>query len=205
MTPTYTPGLLIALALFAFAASITPGPNNTMLMASGANFGLRASLPHMWGVTVGFIGLIALCGLGLAGVFAAVPVLRHVLKWGGAAYLLYLAWKIATAKGVGVKTGRARPMSFAGAVAFQFVNPKGWVMALGTVSAYVPARAFLANLAVALLLFTVTNIFTVFTWTVFGVGIRRFLDRPATLRAFNLVMALLLVASLYPLFSELKR
>ena len=205
MTPTYTPELLTALCLFAFASSITPGPNNTMLMASGANFGLRASLPHMWGVTTGFIGLIALCGLGLAGVFAAFPLLHHILKWGGAAYLLWLAFKIATAKGIGTKAAGSRPMSFPGAVAFQFINPKGWVMALGTVSTYVPARAFLANLCVALVIFTVTNIATVFTWTAFGVGIRRFLNRPRALRVFNVTMALLLVASLYPLFTELKR
>ena len=204
MTPTYTPELLTALCLFAFAASITPGPNNTMLMASGANFGLRASLPHMVGVTTGFIGLIGLCGLGLAGIFVAFPLLHQVLKWGGAAYLLWLAFKIATAKGVGMKATGARPMSFAGAIAFQFVNPKAWVMALGTVSTYVPGRAFLANLLVALMIFMVISIFTVFTWTVFGVGLRRFLNRPLTLRIFNVGMALLLVVSLYPLLSELK-
>ena len=205
MTPTYTPELLTALCLFAFASSITPGPNNTMLMASGANFGLRASLPHMWGVTIGFIGLIALCGLGLAGVFAAFPLLHQVLKWGGAAYLLWLAFKIATAKGIGTKATGGRPMRFSGAVAFQFVNPKGWVMALGTVSTYVPGRAFLANLMVALLVFTVTDAFTVFAWTAFGMGIRRILNRPLMLRVFNIGMGLLLVVSLYPLFSELKR
>ena len=201
----YTPELLTALCLFAFSTSITPGPNNTMLMASGANFGLRASLPHMWGVTIGFIGLIALCGLGLAGVFAAFPVLQDVLKWGGGAYLLYLAFRIATAKGIGVKDVGGRPLTFAGAAAFQFINPKGWVIALGTVSTYVPVDHFLSNLGIALLIIMVANIFTVFTWTAFGVGIRRFLDRPIALRVFNVGMALLLVASLYPLFSELKR
>lgn len=205
MIPTYTPELLTALCLFAFAASITPGPNNTMLMASGANFGLRPSLPHMLGVTTGFIGLIAMCGLGLAGIFAAAPLLKSALKWGGLAYLLYLAFRIATARDVGVKAAGARPMSFSGAVAFQFINPKGWVMALGAVSTYVPARGFLANLAVALAIFTVANVLTVFTWTAFGVGIRRFLAHPLALRLFNLAMALLLVASLYPLLQELRR
>jgi threonine/homoserine/homoserine lactone efflux protein len=202
MAPTYTPGLLSALTVFAFASSITPGPNNTMLMASGANFGLRASLAHMSGVTAGFVGLIALCGLGLAGVFAAFPPLHTVLKWGGAAYLLYLAWKIGSAKGIGTKAAGARPMSFAAAASFQFVNPKGWAMALGTVSAYVPATAFVANLAVALAIFAVTTVCAVLAWTAFGVALRRFLDRPAVLRTFNLVMALLLVASLYPLLAE---
>ena len=202
MTPTYAPELLGALTLFAAAASITPGPNNTMLMASGANFGLKASLPHMAGVTVGFIGLIALCGLGLAGVFAAFPVLHEVLKWGGAAYMLWLAWKIATAKGLGTKAASGRPMSFLAAVAFQAVNPKGWAMALGTVSTYVPPRGFLANLLIALSIFLVINVCTVVTWTAFGVALRRFLDRPAVMRAFNVGMALLLAASLYPIFAE---
>jgi threonine/homoserine/homoserine lactone efflux protein len=202
MTPTYTPELFGALLLFAFASSITPGPNNTMLMASGANFGLRASLAHMSGVTLGFVGLIALCGLGLAGVFAAFPPLHLLLKWGGAAYLLYLAWKIGTAKGIGAGAVGARPMTFPQAAAFQFVNPKGWAMALGTVSTYVPARGFIANLSAALLIFAAITSFSVITWTAFGVVLRRFLDRPAVLRTFNLVMALLLVASLYPLLTE---
>ena len=203
MHPTYTPELLSALTLFAVAMSITPGPNNTMLMASGANFGLRASQRHMWGVTVGFILLIAVCGLGLASIFTAVPLLQQGLKWGGAAYLLYLAWKIATAKGIGLKSAGARPMSFFGAFAFQFVNPKGWAMALGAVSTYVPAKGFLANLGIALLIVLVVNIATVFIWTAFGVGLRRFLDRPAILKVFNVSMALLLVASLVPMFAEL--
>ena len=205
MTPTYTPELFAALCLFTFAASITPGPNNTMLMASGANFGLRATLPHMAGVLVGFVCLIALCGLGLAGIFAAFPALRSVLKWGGAAYLVYLAFKIATAKGVGAGDRGERPMSFPGAVAFQFVNPKAWVTGLGMVTTYVPARGFLPNLMVALLICGAATIVSVSTWTTFGLGIRRLLTRPIALRTFNLVMAALLLASLYPLFSELRR
>ncbi|MBV9995399.1 MAG: LysE family translocator [Caulobacteraceae bacterium] len=202
MTPTYTPELLSAMLAFAFAASITPGPNNAMLMASGANFGLRASAAHMSGVIAGFTVLLTLCGFGLAGVFAAFPPLHALLKWGGAAYLLWLAWKIASAKGIGAKAAGPRPMTFVAAVGFQFVNPKGWAMALGAVSAYVPTRAFVANLAVALAVFAAVSVFSVLAWTAFGVALRRFLDRPAALRAFNVGMALLLVASLVPLFTE---
>jgi threonine/homoserine/homoserine lactone efflux protein len=199
---TYPPQLLGALILFGLAASFTPGPNNTMLMASGANFGLKASLPHMSGVTVGFIGLMALCGLGLAGVFTAVPVLHEALKWAGAAYLLWLAWKIATARGLKTREGSGRPMSFLQAVAFQAVNPKGWAMSLSTVSAYVPQQGFLANLGLTLAVFAAITVCSVSTWTAFGVGLRRFLDRPAVLRAFNVGMALLLVASLWPILAE---
>lgn len=203
MLPTYTPELLSALALFAFATSITPGPNNTMLLASGANFGLRATLPHLVGVVVGFLSLILFCGLGLAGVFAAFPVLNLVLKWGGGAYLLWLAFKIGTASGIGAKAIGARPMRIRQALAFQYVNPKGWAMALGAVSTYVPAKAFLPNLGVAVVVFSLCGAPCSFIWAAFGVGLRRFLDRPAVLRAFNIAMALLLVASLYPLFAEL--
>jgi len=203
MIPTYTPELFSALVLFAFATLITPGPNNTMLLASGANFGLRASLPHVGGVVVGSSSLILLCGLGLAGVFVAFPILHVLLKWGGAAYLLYLAFRIGTASGIGAKATGTRPMRFWQAVGFQYLNPKGWAVALGAVSTYVPSRAFLPNLAVAILVIGLIGAPSCFSWAAFGVGLRRFLDRPAVLRAFNITMALLLVASLYPLLSEL--
>ena len=203
MTPTYTPELLRALVVFTFATSITPGPNNMMIMASGANFGLKASLPHLAGITCGFLSLIFLCGVGLAGVFTAFPILHEILKWGGAAYLLWLAFKIGTAKGIGTKAAGARPMRFWEAVAFQAVNPKGWAMALGAVSTYVPPKPYLPNLIVAVLMFGIVGLPCTSTWAAFGVGLRRFLDRPAVLRAFNVTMALLLVASLFPLFAEL--
>lgn len=203
MTPTYTPDLLSALALFAFATSITPGPNNAMILASGANFGLRASLPHFAGIVVGFLSLVLLSGLGLAGVIVATPLLHALLKWGGAAYMLYLAFKIGTAKGISGKGVGKRPLRFWQAFSFQFVNPKGWAMALGAISTYVPARPYLPNLGVAVVMLGLINAPCSLTWAAFGVGLRRVLDRPAVLRAFNVAMALLLVASLYPLVAEL--
>jgi len=205
MVPTYTPELLAALGLFAFAASITPGPNNSLLLASGANFGLRASLPLIAGVVIGYVGLIALCGLGVAAVFDAFPPLREGLKWGGAAYMIYLAWKIATTKGIGSGARNARPLNFAAALAFQTINPKGWVIALATVSTYVPARGFLANLLVALAISAGVSVAACFTWAAFGVGLQRVISRPHVLRAFNVGMALLLLASLYPLLTEIGR
>ena len=203
MTPTYTPELLSALALFAFATSITPGPNNAMILASGANFGLRASLPHFAGIVLGFLSLVVLSGLGLAGVIATTPILQALLKWGGGAYMLYLAFKIGTSKGVSSKGVGARPIRFWQAFGFQYLNPKGWAMALGAISTYVPAKPYLPNLAVAVLVLALVNAPCSLTWAAFGVGLRRFLDRPAVLRAFNITMAVLLVASLYPLFAEL--
>lgn len=195
-----TPQVLGALAMFAFASSITPGPNNAMLLASGANFGLRATLPHMFGVIVGFLVLLLATGLGLGGLFAAYPVLHEVLKWGGASYLVYLAIRIGMSRSIGQGQSSGRPMTFVEAVAFQAVNPKGWTMALGMAAAYVPPQNYLANLLISVLVFGLLNAPCVFAWTVFGVSLRRLLDRPRTLRAFNIAMAALLIASLFPLF-----
>ena len=198
-----TPELLAALALFAFVSSITPGPNNTMLMASGANFGFRASIPHMMGVSGGFLLLVVAVGLELGGLFAAYPELHDVLAVAGGLYLLWLAWKIATSSGLGMGEAGARPQTFLQAAAFQWVNPKAWAMALGAVTAYAPRDGYVANILVVSVIFTAINLPCVASWTGFGVGLRRFLDRPAVLRAFNVGMALLLVLSLAPVALEL--
>ena len=198
-----TPELLAALALFAFVSSITPGPNNTMLMASGANFGFRASIPHMSGVSGGFLLLVVAVGLGLGGLFAAYPELHDVLAVAGGLYLLWLAWKIATSSGLGMGETGARPQTFLQAAAFQWVNPKAWAMALGAVTAYAPRDGYVANILVVSVIFTAINLPCVASWTGFGVGLRRFLDRPAVLRAFNVGMALLLALSLLPVALEL--
>ena len=198
-----TPELLAALALFAFVSSITPGPNNTMLMASGANFGFRASIPHMIGVSGGFLLLVVAVGLGLGGLFAAYPELHDVLAVAGGLYLLWLAWKIATSSGLGMGEAGARPQTFLQAAAFQWVNPKAWAMALGAVTAYAPRDGYVANILVVSVIFTAINLPCVASWTGFGVGLRRFLDRPAVLRAFNVGMALLLALSLLPAALEL--
>ena len=198
-----TPELLAALALFAFVSSITPGPNNTMLMASGANFGFRASIPHMIGVSGGFLLLVVAVGLGLGGLFAAYQELHDVLAVAGGLYLLWLAWKIATSSGLGMGETGARPQTFLQAAAFQWVNPKAWAMALGAVTAYAPRDGYVANILVVSVIFTAINLPCVASWTGFGVGLRRFLDRPAVLRAFNVGMALLLVLSLLPVALEL--
>jgi threonine/homoserine/homoserine lactone efflux protein len=197
-----TPDLLAALALFCFAASITPGPNNAMLLASGANFGLKRTLPHMAGVVLGFAFLILVVGLGLGALFAAYPAAHTALKVLGGAYLLWLAFKIARAKGVGPGAASGRPMSFLQAAAFQWVNPKAYVMAIGAVATYIPRDGSLGDLLLLTLVFGVVNLPCVSVWMVTGVGLRRVLERPGALRAFNLTMAALLVASLYPLGIE---
>ncbi len=182
--------LILALISFAFVSSITPGPNNLMLMSSGANFGFRRSLPHMLGVALGFTFMVGLLGLGMAEVFARWPILHQILAGISALYMLWLAWKIARSGAPG--EGRSdRPMTFLQAAAFQWVNPKAWVMALGAVTLY----AGLGTWAVAAI-FGAVNLPAITVWVLMGQGVRRWLTRPAQLRAFNWVMAGLLVASL---------
>ena len=198
-SPSLTPDLVGAFAAFAFVTSITPGPNNTMLMASGANFGFRATRPHLFGVSIGFAVLVLAVGLGLGGLFQAVPQLHDLLTIAGAAYLLWLAWKIGTSDTIGASgAAAARPQTFLQAAAFQWVNPKAWAMALGAVTAYAPAKGYVANVLLIGLVFWAVNLPCIASWTGFGVVLRRLLDRPRILRAFNLAMAMLLVASLAP-------
>ncbi|MEO1121599.1 MAG: LysE family transporter, partial [Pseudomonadota bacterium] len=116
---------LLALAAFAFASTWTPGPNNIMLANSGATFGYRASQPHAFGVALGFPIMLFLIALGLGELFKASPVFRETLKWAGAALLLYLAWRIATA-GRTKTAGGGRPFTFVEAAGFQWINPKAW-------------------------------------------------------------------------------
>lgn len=192
--------LLSALAVFAFVSSVTPGPNNLMLMASGANFGFRRTIPHMLGIGIGFTIMIVLVGLGLIGLFDAVPVTYLLLKIAAVVYLLYLAWRIATAGQPAAGQTAAKPMSFLAAAAFQWVNPKAWAMALTAIAAYAPDRSLGTILMVAAI-FGAINLPTVSSWTVLGQEIRRFLGTPRRLRLFNWTCAALLVASLYPILA----
>ncbi len=189
--------ILASLALFAFVSSITPGPNNLMLMASGANFGFIRSIPHMLGISIGFAVMMVLLGSGLTQVFDRYPVIYSVLKFASIAYMLYLAWKIANASPVGHREGTGTPMTFLQAAAFQWVNPKAWAMALTAVTVYV-AGAPTIYLILAAAFFAVVNLPSVTVWTVMGQQMARVLNNPARLRIFNLTMAGLLVASLYP-------
>lgn len=193
-----TQAMLSALVLFALVSSITPGPNNLMLMASGANFGFRRSIPHMLGIGVGFVVMVFLVGAGLIRLFDAFPVSYTLLKIGSVGYLLWLAWKIANAAPPegGADPG-GRPFSFLQAALFQWVNPKAWTMALTAITLYAPDRS-MAAIALVAVIFGAVNLPSVSTWTVMGQQMRRILTNPARLRAFNWVMALLLVATLYP-------
>lgn len=193
-----TPDSLIAFSLFSLAGSITPGPNNAMLMASGANFGVRATIPHMLGVAFGFGFLVLCAGTGLGAIFAAAPVLQDVMWAVGTLYLLWLSWKIATAKGVGGGASRPRPLTFLQAASFQWINPKAWTGALGAIATYAPRQDYFANLALIVALSVAIVLPVVLLWASMGLAVRRWLSRPGLLRAFNITMAVLLVISLLP-------
>jgi threonine/homoserine/homoserine lactone efflux protein len=194
--------LAAAFVVFAVATLITPGPNNIMLMASGLNFGLVRTLPHGFGVPLGFGFMVLVIGFGLGAIFAAYPLAYQVLKYVGAAYLLYLAWRIASATSPHGANARARPFTFLQAAAFQWVNAKAWVMAIGAVTAYAGITAFPLNTILIAATFTVLGIGSSFTWVLFGTGLKRIVNDPRSVRVFNLVMAALLAASLIPVFLE---
>ncbi len=194
---------LLAFSLFALVTSITPGPNNLMLLASGVNFGFRPTVPHLLGISSGFLVMALAVGLGLAQVFTRLPWVYGVLKWAGAIYLLYLAWRIAHSAPpaeVPPHVRPAQPLGFWGAAAFQWINPKAWVMAISGYSTYVPATSGFAVVAGAAVLFALINLPCVSVWAQFGAVLRTRLRVRRNLIAFNYGMAALLVISLYPIF-----
>lgn len=191
---------LSAAMMFALAMSITPGPNNTMLLASGVNFGFRRTLPHMLGVTCGCMIMMIAIALGLGQVFTRVPALYSAMEVASVAYLLYLAWKIATSGSFSVGEANERPMTFLHAAAFQWVNPKAWMMAVSGVTAFHLNDNLLINAALLTISFAIVNLPSITVWAAFGLGVRRFLSGARALRAFNWSMAALLVASIVPVF-----
>jgi threonine/homoserine/homoserine lactone efflux protein len=200
LTPAFL-ALMPPFALYALTTSITPGPNNLMLMASGANFGVRRTLPHALGVSLGFGAMVIIVGLGLGALFLASPTLQVALKAAGLAYILWLAWKVATASGIGESgDAKGRPLTFIEAALFQWINVKAWMMAIGAVAVYTTAtgNVFWEVPALALV-FVLVNQPSVALWMVLGVGMRRLLSNPRQLRVFNIIMALLLVASVVPI------
>ncbi|NBF06673.1 LysE family transporter [Pseudomonas sp. Fl5BN2] len=200
---TLSVDLLLAFALFALVTSITPGPNNTMLLASGVNFGFNRSIAHILGISSGFFVLVLAVGLGLGAVFEAYPLLYRVLRYVGAAYLLYLAWKIARSGPLSdEQQGQGQPLGYWGAAAFQWVNPKAWVMAVGAISTYTPLQGYFTNVLVIAAVFALINAPTVSLWAACGSLLRNVLRNPRWLRLFNLGMAALLVLSLAPLLLE---
>ncbi|TGV13223.1 LysE family translocator [Mesorhizobium sp. M8A.F.Ca.ET.173.01.1.1] len=190
----------LALLVYALVTSITPGPNNLMLLASGVNFGIARTVPHMLGISIGFLVLLLAVGFGLGAVLTAFPALHAGLKIAGAVYLLYLAWKIAMSRSLSGKgETNARPMRFVDAAAFQWVNPKAWVMAITAMAVYTnPERPFLSVILIGVA-FTVVNLPSVSVWAGFGTALRGFLSDAVRLKWFNIAMGVLLAATLWPM------
>jgi threonine/homoserine/homoserine lactone efflux protein len=195
--------LFIAFVMFATVMFFTPGPNNIMLLSSGLTYGFRPTIPHIIGITVGFAFMVGAVGLGLGTIFIAYPILQTILKYIGAAYLVYLAWHIGSAEpSAPEQDNRGRPLSFWGAAMFQWVNAKGWVMVIGTITAYAAIAAFPWNIAIQVGISLILGAVSCTVWALFGTALRPVLTSPRAIRAFNIVMALLLLASLYPVFMD---
>ena len=195
--------ILIAFIVFAAVMFFTPGPNNIMVLSSGLTYGFRRTVPHIAGITVGFAFMVGAVGLGFGTIFIAYPVLQTILKYAGAAYLVYLAAVIALSEPVTPgQDNRRGPMTFWGAAMFQWVNVKGWVMVIGTITAYAGIASFPWNIAIQVALSLMLGVLSTSTWTLSGSSLRSFMTSPKAVRAFNIVMAILLLASLYPVFMD---
>jgi threonine/homoserine/homoserine lactone efflux protein len=195
--------LFFAFVVFAAVMFITPGPNNIMLLSSGLNYGFRPTLPHIAGITLGFAFMVGVVGLGLGAIFIAYPVLQTILKYAGAAYLVYLAVAIAiSGPPAPGQDNRRGPMTFWGAALFQWINAKGWVMVIGTITAYAAIAAFPYNIAIQVALSLILGTVSCTAWAIFGSSLRPVLTARRAIRVFNVAMAILLLASLYPVFMD---
>lgn len=195
--------LFIAFVVFAAVMFFTPGPNNVMLLSSGLTHGFRRTLPHIAGIAIGFAFMVGAVGLGFGTIFIAYPVLQTILKYAGVAYLIYLAAAIAMSGPVTSDRGNGRrPMTFWGAAVFQWINVKGWVMVIGTITAYAAIASFPWNIVIQTAISLVMGTLSTVAWALFGSALRPVLTSPWAVRAFNIVMAVLLLASLYPVFMD---
>ena len=196
--------LYLAVFLFGLSAGITPGPNNIMLMASGMNFGIKNSIPHVLGICVGFPVMVILIGLGFSIIFDKFPILHEVIKILGVVYLLYLSWLIANASPDTLEGKKSKPFTLLQAALFQWVNPKAWVVATSSISAYTTLddNIYWQILGIASVFFFAA-LFTAGTWLIFGKGIKHVLQSSRQQRTFNIAMSLLLVASVVPVMKQL--
>lgn len=195
--------LFYAFLIFMVVMYFTPGPNNIMLLSSGLTYGFRRTIPHIVGIVLGFAFMVAAVGLGLGTVFLAYPILQTMLKYAGAAYLIYLAAVIAMSGAVKPGEEKARgPMTFWGAAMFQWVNAKGWVIVIGTITAYAAIAQFPFNIAIQTVISLIVGTVSTVVWALFGTALRPVLTSERLVRAFNILMAILLLASLYPVFMD---
>ena len=197
-----SPDALGQLALFALATLYTPGPNNIMLASSGARFGFRRSVPHLLGVALGFPMMFFMVALVLGAVFERSELFRDALRLVGAAVMLYIAWKIATAKRSSVDESGARPFTFVMAAGFQFINPKAWTMIIGAAGLFIQGVSPIVEAAICAAVYAVLGLGSASLWTGFGAAIRQWLADDLRFRVFNAVMGLGVAACVIMLFVE---
>lgn len=188
---------IIAVAILLVSATWTPGPNNAMLASSGATFGFRRTLPHALGVALGFPAMLFLVALGLGEVFARSPMFQEGLRYLGAALMLWVAWRIAGAKAPGEAGASSKPFTFLQAAAFQWVNPKAWVMCVGVAGMFPPGENALLQATIATGVAAATGLTSAHGWAAFGSVLQRWLKTPDRLKAFNLTMAGLIVLGVF--------
>ncbi|PKH55748.1 LysE family translocator [Shewanella sp. Choline-02u-19] len=194
--------LILTIALFAFSSGITPGPNNIMLMSSGVNFGVKRSLPHLFGICIGFPAMVLAIGLGLSAVFQSYPILHVIVKYVGISYLLYLAWLIANSSAKMNGKVTVAPLTFIQAAAFQWVNPKAWIMGIGAIATFTTMQQALAPQVITIVsVFFCVALPSAFVWLGFGVALKRILKNQRQQKIFNVSMALLLVLSIIPMIA----
>lgn len=196
--------LFLAVLFFAFSTTITPGPNNVMIMSSGVNYGIKASVPHLLGICLGFPLMVLIVGLGFGVVFERFPHLHQLIKVLGVAYLVWLAWQIATAAPKTIEQGKSKPFSFLQAALFQWVNAKAWVMASGAVAAFTSVSGiYWLEVSIISAAFLLVAFPCVGAWLLFGAALRAVLTKPLFQRLFNICMALILLLSMVPVLIEL--
>lgn len=193
--------ILLSLIVFSVVSSVTPGPNNIMLLASGVNYGFTKTIPHIMGIVLGFSFMCLCIGFGLGTLFQLYPQLLGYLKIAALIYIAYLSWQTAFSKALDSgKSKKARPMTFIEAALFQWVNPKAWVMGLTAITLYVSTEHPILSVMIISLVFGLTNIPCQSAWTAFGVALRSFLADPLRLKIFNFTMGTLLILSVIPIF-----
>lgn len=194
---------LIAFCIFAFVSCVTPGPNNLMVMTSGLVYGFKRSIPHISGISIGFGLMVFITGLGIHKLFIEYPSIQIALKLGACIYFFWFAYKLATATPSSESDKiEYKPITFLGAVAFQWINPKAWVMALGALAAYLPASSSVIDVALLAVIYGLLCFPCVGIWAGFGTTLNKFLKTPDKVRLFNKGVAVLLLLSLYPILFE---
>lgn len=193
---------VLTLLSIALAAAWTPGPNNALLAGSGAKFGFRRTIPHALGVGFGFPAMVFIIAICLGTAFRKSPFLQDILRYGGAAMLLWVAWKIASAGGLGSASGPARPFHFHEAVAFQWINPKGWVMAVSVTAQFInPVQIWTSSLMISIVFF-LSGISSAFGWAILGVSLRRFLSVSRRMRVFDISMGIIIALGVIIILRE---